>query len=266
MHISPGGKAIKTEVLFSSSSRSGRRRARRPRPRSGTCTTSSSPTPSLGPHRREQQHLLDVVDVGEEHRHPVDAHAPASRRGKTVFQGRDERLVDGHRLVVSAGLGRGLLLEPKPLRRRVVELGVGVADLAAVDKQLEALSHPWLVPVPLGQRAHRLRVVADEARIHELALEELAHELVQQARRGPGRGALDAALDAEPVEQSARRLGLVLARELDAAAEGLLESREHADAPPGRGEVDLDGLLVGAVGVVADDVASAVDLLDLLID
>ena len=107
-------------------------------------------------------------------------------------------------------------------------------------------------------------MVADEPGVDELALEELPHELVEQASRGSRGGALDPSVDADFIQKSTGRLGLILSGELDVSTKSFLESREHTDATPGRGEVDLDGFFLGAVGVVADDVTSSVDLLDLL--
>lgn len=67
-------------------------------------------------------------------------------------------------------LGGRLVLEHLALLDGVVELGVRVADLAAVDEELEALCEAGLASVPLGERRHDLRVVADEARVQQLRL------------------------------------------------------------------------------------------------
>jgi hypothetical protein len=47
----------------------------------------------LRAHSREQQHLLDVVAVAEQHGHAVDAETPAGGRRQTVLQREAEALV-----------------------------------------------------------------------------------------------------------------------------------------------------------------------------
>ena len=89
---------------------------------------------------------------------------------------------------------------------------------------------PFKRRAPLGERAHELRVVADERGVDALRLEELAHELVQQAARRLRRRALHAVLRAELDEAGARLLRLERLRQLD--VERLLEARDHRDAAP----------------------------------
>jgi len=45
----------------------------------------------LRPHLCEQQHILDAILPGEEHRDPVDAEAYARRGGHAVFQRAENR-------------------------------------------------------------------------------------------------------------------------------------------------------------------------------
>jgi hypothetical protein len=75
-----------------------------------------------------------------------------------------------------------LLLEHLPLLHGIVQLGVCIADLSAVDEKLKALGEAWLAAMPLCQRGHDLRVITNEARIQQLGLEKLTHELVEQPR------------------------------------------------------------------------------------
>ncbi len=72
----------------------------------------------------------------------VDADAEAAGRRQAVLERAQVVLVDGHRLVVAGGLGRGLRLEGAPLLVGVGELAEGVADLAAGDDRLEPLDQP----------------------------------------------------------------------------------------------------------------------------
>ena len=55
----------------------------------------------------EEIDLLNVVTVCEEHGEPVNSHAPARGGGQPVLQGGQEVLVQEHRLVVPARLGKG---------------------------------------------------------------------------------------------------------------------------------------------------------------
>lgn len=45
---------------------------------------------------------LDIVRVGEEHGHTIDAHSPATRWRKAVFQGRAKRLINHLSFVISS--------------------------------------------------------------------------------------------------------------------------------------------------------------------
>ena len=76
----------------------------------------------------------------------------------------------------------GLLLKALLLRDRVVELGVGVCKLLVHCKELEAFGEAGRVAMPLGERAHNLWVAREVGRVDESALEELADELVEEAR------------------------------------------------------------------------------------
>jgi hypothetical protein len=111
--------------------------------------------------------------------------------------------------------------------------------------------------VALGERAHDLGVLCDEGGVDALVLDELADELVEEARRRARLGALDAVLGAEALEDEAGLLGEEVRGELD--VERVLDALHHGDAPEGRGEVDRDGRLglLRAVGVVGDDVGAA---------
>lgn len=84
-----------------------------------------------------------------------------------------------------------------------------------------------------------------------------AHQLVQQARRGLRRRAVDVVLLAQVHQHEARRLRGQVLRQL--AGQRLLQAAHHADAAPRRREVNLDWRLVvpvcgrGLQGVNAQD-------------
>ena len=60
-----------------------------------------------------------------------------------------------------------LLLEPLLLVNGVVELGEGVAHLAAADEQLKPLGEPGVLGRPLGQGGDIHRVHGDEGGLNE---------------------------------------------------------------------------------------------------
>ena len=93
----------------------------------------------LGLHRREQDNLPNRIGAGEEHDGAVDAHAHAARGGHAVFQRGEEILIQHLRLVVAPLALLDLLHEALPLVNGVVQLGIGVAHLAAADEELKAL-------------------------------------------------------------------------------------------------------------------------------
>ena len=101
-------------------------------------------------HGGEEQHITNRRAVGHQHDHTVQAEAQAARGGHTVLEGVDEVLVD---LGVDAlGLaGSDLLLEAAALVDGVVQLGEGVAELAAVNEEFEALGQVLVLGLALGQ-------------------------------------------------------------------------------------------------------------------
>jgi hypothetical protein len=64
-----------------------------------------------GAHGRKEQHLFDVLRVGKEHGHAIDANAPSGSGRKTVFQRLTKHFVNHLRLVVASTLVRRLLLK-----------------------------------------------------------------------------------------------------------------------------------------------------------
>ena len=97
-------------------------------------------------------------------------------------------------------------------------------------------------------------MVADEGGVGALLLQELADQLVQEPGWGVGGWAVDPMLLHELQEEGPSLGGVKVLGEL--YVEDLLEARDHADASPGGGEVDLDRINVGTVCMVLDLVAS----------
>jgi hypothetical protein len=100
---------------------------------------------------REQDHLADGRLVGQQHDQAIDAD-PLARRGRhAVLQRPHVVLVEPVGLVVTARLHLRLLLEAGQLVDRIVELAVGVGQLAPADVELEAIHQACVVPLALGQ-------------------------------------------------------------------------------------------------------------------
>ncbi len=91
--------------------------------------------PGLGPHGREQDHLADRLGARDQHHQPVEADAEPAGRRQPVLERADVVLVDVLGLLVAGRLGGGLGLEARALVDRVVELGVGVGQLAAARRR-----------------------------------------------------------------------------------------------------------------------------------
>src|ERR1700743_2961256 len=91
----------------------------------------------LGPHLREQQHVLDTGLAGQEHAKPVDAESDAGGGWHTVFQGTKKVVVDKHGFIIATLHQLQLSLEALPLFQRVVELAIGIGDFFPMDDQFK---------------------------------------------------------------------------------------------------------------------------------
>ena len=102
----------------------------------------------------------------------------------------------------SSGSPGELAAEKLLLQERVVELGVGVGQLHALDEQLEPLGHRRVRGLALGQRADRRGIVDHEDRTGQAILDHLLEELARDhvgilARRGDSRSSARALIDAK---------------------------------------------------------------------
>ena len=137
--------------------------------------------------RRCGNRMTSRIDAesAEQHGEPVDADPLPRRRRHAVLEGADVVLVHPLRLVVAPrALGR-LLLEAPPLVDGVVELGVGVGQLAAADVQLEPVDQARILALLLGQRRQLDREVGDERRLDEAGSTRLSKISFQSPTRSP---------------------------------------------------------------------------------
>jgi hypothetical protein len=73
--------------------------------------------------------------------------------------------------------GTDLLLEPRALLERIVQLGVGIAELLPTHEPFEALAQPRARAVPLGEGGHDLWVSDYEGGGDAEGFNELADKL-----------------------------------------------------------------------------------------
>ena len=179
----------------------------------------------------KQDHLTDGRLVGEEHRQPVDADPLPRRRRHAELERADIVLVEPVRLVVAPRRELRLLAEARKLVDRIVELAVGVGQLALPDEELEAVHQRGVLPLPLGERRELDRKVHDERRLDQRRLDEPLEELLPDPPRGSV-GRLDALRASRLRERS--RLGLGC----HPRAQRRREPVEERQPPPRRREVD----------------------------
>lgn len=139
-----------------------------------------------GLHCGEQDHIPDGVGAAEHHGAAVDTEAQAAGRRHAVFQGQDKVLIHHVGLVVAVGALFGLGLEALILVDGVVELGEGVAHLAAADEHLISLGKLRLAGAALGQGTHLHRVHGDKGRLDQRLLHLLVEGLIQGVAPGVG--------------------------------------------------------------------------------
>lgn len=85
-------------------------------------------------HGREQQHLLNVALVGEEHGKSVNAKTKATRWRKTVLESSHKGIVHDHGFVVALLALRSLFDETLVLHNGIVQLCVGVGELYIIER------------------------------------------------------------------------------------------------------------------------------------
>merc|ERR1712087_162885 len=130
-------------------------------------------------HGGEEDDLSDAIVISQEHREAVYAATPAARGRQTVFQGSHKVVVHTLSLLVASILGCSLAHEAGKLPLGIIQLGVRIAQLLAKHEHLETLSHTRLLPVPLRQGTHDLRMLRDEGGIDDPVLDVVTTQLVE---------------------------------------------------------------------------------------
>ena len=122
---------------------------------------------------REQDHVADRWRVGQQHDQTVDADTFTGCRRHAVFQRADEVGIEMHGFIITGILVTNLRVEALGLILGIVQLGVGVGDLAAADEQLEAISDVRIVVATTRQRRDFERITGDEGWLLQLVLDQL---------------------------------------------------------------------------------------------
>ena len=196
-----------------------------------------------GLHCREQDHIADGACAGEEHDAAVNADPEAARGGHPVLQGVDEILVHHAGLVVALGAQLDLLLEALLLVDGVVELGEGVAHLAAADEELEALGQARVLRAALGKGRDIHRVHGDEGGLDHLLLHLLVEALIERVAPG-GLHLVHIDADSLCCGDSLR----IVRDGHEVHAEVLLHGLGHGEAAEARSQGDLVALPLDIVG------------------
>lgn len=109
----------------------------------------------------------------------------------------------------------------------------------SVDEQLESLREPWLASVVLGEWAHQLRVLCEESWVHEIYLNEVANQLVNQSGGSSWGSAVYVVLFGLFFEEGVSLRGLeIVGANFD--SEVLGEFPKHWDSLPRPFEADVD--------------------------
>ena len=198
---------------------------------------------ALGLHRGEEYDVPDGVAAGEEHDAAVYAYAQAARGGHAVLEGVYEVVIHHAGLVVALGAELDLLFKALALVDGVVELGEGVAHLAAADEELEALREARVLGTALGERRDVDGVHSDEGGLDHEVLDLLVVALVESVAPG---GLLAVHVDAYGL---GRRDGLrVVVDGHEVHAEVLLYRLGHGHPRPAGGQGDVLALPIQLIG------------------
>src|ERR1043165_4564105 len=122
---------------------------------------------SLWLQLRKQNHITYAFLSEQHHAQAVDTDADATGGRHAVFEGHEEILVQFLLLAAS------LMLQRRPLRDRVVLLGVTGRNLLAINAALEDLDGSRVVGRQLGERHKFLWQMRDKGWLNQRGLDEL---------------------------------------------------------------------------------------------
>ena len=116
-------------------------------------------------HGGEEQNISDTCGVRQQHNQTVNAITNTACGGHTDFQSIQEVFIGMVGFFVTLCQQLFLLGKTLPRVTGVIQLGLGVAHLAAIDKQLKTLHIIRLIGLTLGQRRNFHRMVHNEHRL-----------------------------------------------------------------------------------------------------
>src|SRR5580658_5567153 len=93
----------------------------------------------LGLEQRKENHIANRCGVRQSHHETIDPHPKTCRRRHAVLERPNVVFVVVHGVVVAASLALGLRAEAGSLIVRIVELAESIAELSAMNEELEAI-------------------------------------------------------------------------------------------------------------------------------
>ncbi len=181
----------------------------------------------------KEDHIADRLDSGEQHHQPIEADAEPTGGWQAVLERAHVVVVDRLGLLVSARLELSLGGEPLRLVDRVVELAVGVRELAPGDDQLEPLDQRRVVAMGAGEGRDLAGVVHHECRLAELRLAGRVVDLAHDLARAPDIEPLDAVFVGDLARPLDRH------RRVHRNTGVLLDQSSHRHPAPRRLQVDV---------------------------
>lgn len=196
-----------------------------------------------GFHGGEEDDVADGVAARQQHGAAVYAYAQAARGRHAVFEGVYKVGIHHAGLVVALGAQLDLLFKALLLVYGVVQLGEGVAHLAAADEELKTLSEARVLRAALREGRDVHRVHGYEGGLDHQLLDLLVVALVE--RVAPG------GLHAVHVHARSlgRRHGLGVALDgHEVYAQVLLHGLGHGHSRPAGGKGDMLALPIDLIG------------------
>jgi len=182
-------------------------------------------------HHREEDDVVDVFLLGEDHSHALDAGTDTSRGWHAVFKCLDEIEIERVKFA-RVTLFRAISLAPRfEQMRGIVLFGPIVAALHAGDEDFESLDKPWVLSHWFGQRRNLDWMAEHQCGLNQLRFDEF--ESLDHCFAHAGLFFLDA-------KRSQAGVGLLNGRNgSEVHASFFLHCIRHADAAPWFAEIDL---------------------------
>ena len=128
---------------------------------------------------RKQDHVTDGCLVGKKHDQPINADPFSGRRRHAVFQRAQKIFVHIVGFLVTGFPLSDLRLKTLALIEWIIQLGEGVGDLPSGNIKLEPVGQRRVRILATGQRGDLNGIIGDDSRLHQLGLDSLFEDFVQ---------------------------------------------------------------------------------------